>query len=636
MFGTKKSIFERLIESNRNVIINGDISSGKTSNIIFPLIDKIINNDESFLFLDSKEEYINKYYGYLKNKDYNIITINLHDPDRTDGYNVFEYPYELYKRKEYDKAIEYLESIAQNIFFDHSANDQFWLSSCQDLFIGVSLLLFEMQKEEQINFNSINYLYSSNILKTIILKLNKTSNIYNCLSGTVLAPSETKGGILSTFKQKIRKIISKEKINNLLAKTTFDINKIVNEKTAVFIIARDDNKDINIIASIIIEQIFKIIFDSQKHYKYNFVLDNIDTIHNIENLSNMLSSGIARDIKFIIGTRSLDDFNKNYSEYIEKLSNILSISDRHIETMIDNKYEKIRYILEPYNYPKDNINYPILSPNNTNEFSQSDFLRNIALLNMRLKKENESDNDGILKKASNPDNPFTKNPFINEKKDNLFTIYEDNKTKNKDNYTDELIKQIDAKIEELEKNNSKEKETIEDNNISNEIKDDHNKDNNQINAINKKIKELEQESTIIEQEKEDIIVKQETSTEDLLKMIDEKISELEKNEKEDSSLDETSSKNMDFINNDTDNKEFINIFPELETKKESFKPKVKNQLAHYNIEENIEKQIEEELEAKGFIKYIDEKKYYMNGYKKNKEKLLKEKYNINKDRNSIF
>ena len=58
MFGTRKNIFDKIMESNRNLIVNGDISSGKTSNIIFPLIDRITYNEENYLFLDSKEEYL--------------------------------------------------------------------------------------------------------------------------------------------------------------------------------------------------------------------------------------------------------------------------------------------------------------------------------------------------------------------------------------------------------------------------------------------------------------------------------------------------------------------------------------------------------------------------------------------------
>ena len=57
----KKEIENRLYNSKRNLIVTGDILTGKTTNILFPLVDKIINKEESLLMLDSKEEYINNF-----------------------------------------------------------------------------------------------------------------------------------------------------------------------------------------------------------------------------------------------------------------------------------------------------------------------------------------------------------------------------------------------------------------------------------------------------------------------------------------------------------------------------------------------------------------------------------------------
>ncbi|MBR3162444.1 MAG: type IV secretion system DNA-binding domain-containing protein [Bacilli bacterium] len=608
MFGARKNIFDKLIESNRNIIISGDISSGKTSNIIFPILDRIMYNDENYLFLDSKEEYINKYYGYLKNKDYNIIIINLQEPDRSNGLNIFDYPYSLYNNGEYDKSIEYLENIAQNIFFEKNTIDPFWNYSSCNLFVGLSLILFENATKEEINFSSINNLVDNPKLKEFVISKDKNSKIYNSLSGIVLAPNETKNGIVSTFKQQIRKIISKEKINNILSKTNIDLNKITNEKTAIFIIARDDNKDINITASVIIEQIFKIVFDNNSHRQFNLILDNIDVINNIYNLSNMLSSGIARDIKTIIGTRSLEDFNKKYSEYIEKLSNIISINSRNIEVVIDNKYEKIRYSLSPYNFPKDTINYPIITSTNTKVFT----LDNKFLSQKKSKNNLKGEKNSI-------------NPFLNKEDNNIFSVYQDNRINNNnknDNKIEDLVNRIDKKIKEL---------SNEDKNLSKE------KNNDKIQEINNKVPR--------EKHKNKSTIDENITTNELLKMIDKRIFELEESEKNKAGIKKTenSLSNSSIINSDVfpniedNNKSASNIITETSGQhNKKIKQKVKNTLAHYKDSEKIEKQIEEELEKLGFIKYIDEKKYYMNGYKNKKQQLLKEKYNLENDKNSIF
>ena len=58
----KREILENLFEANKNIIINGEIAVGKTENVSFALVDKMLNQNESIVIVDSKEEYIKKYY----------------------------------------------------------------------------------------------------------------------------------------------------------------------------------------------------------------------------------------------------------------------------------------------------------------------------------------------------------------------------------------------------------------------------------------------------------------------------------------------------------------------------------------------------------------------------------------------
>ena len=66
------------------------------------------------------------------------------------------------------------------------------------------------------------------------------------------------------------------------------------------------------------------------------------------------------------------------------------------------------------------------------------------------------------------------------------------------------------------------------------------------------------------------------------------------------------------------------------------KKRIKNRLSHYKDYDKIDEEVDKELENMGLVKVIDGKKYYMNGYKKKRDKLLGEKYNIYRDKNSIF
>lgn len=45
----RKEIIDKIYNSNKNLIVNGDISSGKTTNVMFPLVEEMIENSESLI-----------------------------------------------------------------------------------------------------------------------------------------------------------------------------------------------------------------------------------------------------------------------------------------------------------------------------------------------------------------------------------------------------------------------------------------------------------------------------------------------------------------------------------------------------------------------------------------------------------
>ncbi len=361
----KKELLEKEVKDKKNIIVTGDISAGKTTKVMFPLVEKMMEENESILIMDPKEEYLNRYYEDFKAKGYNTIILNLRDFDKSDGWNPIEYPYNLYKKGNIDKALEYIEKIGKTIFYESGNVDPFWSSTATDFFIGVTLALFEDGKEEEIHLNSINELfngvskrYENSDYTTIYLNSKKPrSQAYLCASPTLLAPRETKDSILSVSRQKIRTYVSREKLNHLMNKTTFEYEDIANTPTVIFVIAKDENKLLNTIPAMFIEQLFLALVDLKGTNKFNFVLDNFDIIERYNDFVDMLGSGISRNMKFYIGTRSLNKVFDDYGMYLKDLCNIITVSNDKIEInneQIANEYEEIEQ-------KESNVDYPALN-----------------------------------------------------------------------------------------------------------------------------------------------------------------------------------------------------------------------------------------------------------------------------------
>lgn len=425
----KKEILEKVLSANKNLIVDGEILSGKTSNVLLPIVGEKIKNKESLIILDSKEEYLNKYSKELKDNGYNVLILNFRDLDKSEGWNPLEYPYVLYKSGNTDKAIEYLDKIARVMFYENSSADPFWAMTASDFFTGVALGLFEDAKLDEINFNSINAMFdgvnnrfgASDYITEYFRTKNPASKAYISASTTFLAPKDTKGSILSVARQKLRLYVSREKLSHLLSKTTFKYSDCMTGPTAIFLIGRDESKYINTIPVMFIEQFFQVLLDNKSTDKYNIILDNIDTIDNIMNFSDMMGSGIARNIKFYIATRSIEALNAQYGVYINKLSTVIRIKSNKLEIEQSNEKEEVDKEFTDVKIPDSEIDYPTLAINPIKVFNLETFVKD--------KKQ-----DMLQGMMTNGGTLPSIDPFVPSSNVNI----------------DELIKNIDTKIAELD------------------------------------------------------------------------------------------------------------------------------------------------------------------------------------------
>ena len=185
-------------------LITGNIGTGKTKTI-FNYVRDIIKNNENIIINDEKEEYYKTFMPILKEKGYKTYLINLSDALRSNWFNILTIPYKLYKSGKKDLAMDMINDIAHELFKNDAAMDPFWQDSASDYFKGLTLLLFEISKEDEINLGSIGMMIfqiesnkeKSNKFKEYLKTFEFTNPIYMLLSGTVFAPEETKGGIVS-------------------------------------------------------------------------------------------------------------------------------------------------------------------------------------------------------------------------------------------------------------------------------------------------------------------------------------------------------------------------------------------------------------------------------------------------------
>lgn len=298
-----------------HTLIIGSTGAGKTQVAIFPLVHSLAKHDESMIITDPKGEIYETTSEMLRKRGYNVVLLNFRNPQQGSGWNPLHLPYKYYKEGNPDKANELTDDLAMNILYDENAqnNDPFWEKTSADYFSGICLGLFEDAKEDEINLNSVNLfttvgeekcgpnaLYANEYFKT----KDPASPAYVSASSTIAAPNDTRGSILSVFKQKIRLFAARENLSEMLSHSDFEFEDIGRKKTAVFIVIQDEKKTYHSLVTIFLKQCYETLVDyAQKcggklPYRTNFLLDEFANMPPLKDVDTMVSAARSRKMRF--------------------------------------------------------------------------------------------------------------------------------------------------------------------------------------------------------------------------------------------------------------------------------------------------------------------------------------------------
>ena len=310
-----------------NIVI-GSTGAGKTQTTVLPMVNLLAKHDESMIITDPKGEIYENTSNYLKSLGYNIVLLNFRDPQQGNAWNPMYLPYSLYKDGNIDKSVELLEDLAANILKDPSAKgqDPFWENTSADYFAGLACALFDDAKEEEINLNSISLmttvgeekLANTTYVKDYFSYKDPAGTAYTKASSTLMAPSETKGSILSVFKQKIQLFASRANLSEMLANNDFDMRDIGRKKTAVFIVIQDEKTTYHSLVTIFLKQCYETLISVAQEsggklpHRTNFILDEFANMPPLKDVTTMVTAARSRNIRF---TFIIQNFAQLYEVY---------------------------------------------------------------------------------------------------------------------------------------------------------------------------------------------------------------------------------------------------------------------------------------------------------------------------------
>lgn len=312
-----------------NLVI-GSTGAGKTQTTVLPMVNLLAKHDESMIITDPKGEIYEETSNYLKSLGYNIVLLNFRDPQQGNAWNPMYLPYSLYKDDNIDKSVELLEDLAANILHDPQAKgqDPFWENTSADYFAGLACALFEDAQPEEINLNTISLMSTigeEKIANTTYIKeyfsyKNPAGTAYTKASSTLMAPSDTKGSILSVFKQKIQLFASRANLSEMLSNNDFDMRDIGRKKTAVFIVIQDEKTTYHSLVTIFLKQCYETLISVAQEcggklpYRTNFILDEFANMPPLKDVTTMVTAARSRNIRFTFIIQNFAQLNEVYGK----------------------------------------------------------------------------------------------------------------------------------------------------------------------------------------------------------------------------------------------------------------------------------------------------------------------------------
>ena len=313
-----------------HTLVIGATGSGKTQGVVFPQVYSLAKAKESMVITDPKGEIYEETSNMLRARGYKILLLNFRDPQNGNAWNPMSLPYKIYKEGNHDKAIELLDDLALNILYDESNKnaDPFWERTSADYFSGVALGLFEDAKPDEININSISIATTvgeekfggSTYIKEYFNAKDPSSAAAINASSTVMAPTETKGSILSVFKQKVKLFASRDNLSEMLSYSDINLEVIGEQPTAVFIVIQDEKKTYHSLVTILLKQIYETLIGvAQRHggklpVRTNFILDEFPNMPPLKDVTTMITAARSRRIRFTMIIQNFAQLDSVYGK----------------------------------------------------------------------------------------------------------------------------------------------------------------------------------------------------------------------------------------------------------------------------------------------------------------------------------
>ena len=259
-------------------------------------------------------------------------------------------------KADYSKAVEMIIDVANTLCLEETNKDSpVWTETASDMVAGAANFILEMDDEEleKENLSKHDFLNFPNVFKMITegdRMINKeedplgeissktklfqlyldrfrssTSRSKKNLSGYLESSDNTQTSFYSTFKNKLRDVLTNESVERILSSNDIDLKAIGEEKTAIFLIVHDEKKTYYRLSTMFVKQVYEALIKSARNeanlrlkVPLNIILDEFGNMPPVKDIDAMLTAARSRGIRLTLIVQDFGQIDKQYGKDMAK------------------------------------------------------------------------------------------------------------------------------------------------------------------------------------------------------------------------------------------------------------------------------------------------------------------------------
>jgi len=317
-----------LDNDDTHVLLIGATRSGKSRKVIMPTIWTLAHAGESMVMADPKGELYKTTSKYLQSKGYNVIVLNLREPTMYNHWNPLQPAISALADGDTIRASQAAKQIAHLITYKDQPpkeykGDPIWPQTQRSMTAAIALLVAKEAPEPARHFGSV--------YKTLItLGQNggkALDKFFNQLPDNHIAKDAY--GVASMAEDRLKNSVftgtaaqlelwSDPGVIWMTAFQDHDMDAPGREKTAVYLIAPDEDDTLHVLTTLYIQQMYQALIRLAQHHgdrlpiKVNFLLDEFGNMPPISDFDRKLTMAAGRNIRLLLAIQGLDQIAYHY------------------------------------------------------------------------------------------------------------------------------------------------------------------------------------------------------------------------------------------------------------------------------------------------------------------------------------